>query len=99
MTGDDIATDDVSIQSNHSPSPSLSLISQMYLIFKIFQSVKIDVDGTIIISPLLFLQDEYGGSLSTGSGLDMQGEGEEQLGVDLQDDNNLQQPDGSDEDF
>ena len=54
---------------------------------------------SLLSSPLLSLQDESGGSLSTGSGLDMQGEGEEQLGVDLQDDNNLQQPDGSDEDF
>ena len=42
------------------------------------------------------LQDESAGSLSTGSGLDLD-EGEEGLGADLQDDDNAQL--GSDDDF
>jgi hypothetical protein len=48
--------------------------------------------------PVLF-QDESGGSLSTGSGLDLDEgeEGEEALGADLRDDDHLQP--GSDDDF
>ena len=50
------------------------------------------------LCPPCVFQDESAGSLSTGSGLDLdEGEEEGALGADLQDDENLQP--GSDDDF
>ena len=45
---------------------------------------------------IISIQDESAGSLSTGSGIDLD-EGEEAMGADLQDDDNAKL--GSDDDF